>query len=141
MEHKLPGVVRDVATIVVGSTIFALAFDWLFQPNQIVTGGVTGIGQVLHRLLPVGVVGIACNVPLFVLLARRQGVRSCLRSFCAMVTGNTMIDLLNAAVTFPPPWKTSFSPASLPASFSALPSGFSFGQASPPAVPIWTPAC
>lgn len=102
---KVPGVVRDVVTIVVGSAIFALAFDWLFQPNQIVTGGVTGIGQVLHRLipvLPVGVVGIACNVPLFVLLAKRQGVRSCVRSFCAMVTGNVMIDLLDAAVTFPP---------------------------------------
>lgn len=89
----------------VGSAIFALAFDWLFQPNQIVTGGVTGIGQVLHRLipvLPVGVVGIACNVPLFALLARRQGVRSCVRSFCAMVTGNVMIDLLDVVITFRP---------------------------------------
>ena len=105
MDRKVPGVVRDAATIVVGSAIFALAFDWLFQPNQIVTGGVTGIGQVLHRLLPVlpvGVVGIAFNVPLFALLARRQGFRSCVRSFCAMVTGNVMIDLLDAAVTFPP---------------------------------------
>lgn len=105
MDRKIPGAVRDVATIVVGSALFALAFDWLFQPNQIVTGGVTGIGQVLHRLipvLPVGVVSIAFNVPLFALLARRQGVRSCLRSFCAMVTGNVMIDLLAAAVPFPP---------------------------------------
>ena len=82
-----------------------MAFDWLFQPNQIVTGGVTGIGQVLHRLipaLPVGVVSIALNVPLFVLLARRQGFRSCVRSFCAMLTGSVMIDLLDAAVAFRP---------------------------------------
>ena len=82
-----------------------MAFDWLFQPNQIVTGGVTGIGQVLHRLipaLPVGVVSIALNIPLFVLLARRQGFRSCVRSFCAMLTGSVMIDLLDAAVAFRP---------------------------------------
>ena len=105
MERKVPGALWDAATIVVGSAIFALAFDWLFQPNQIVTGGVTGIGQVLHRLipaLPVGVVSIALNVPLFVLLARRQGFRSCVRSFCAMLTGSVMIDLLDAAVTFRP---------------------------------------
>lgn len=105
MGRRLPGAVRDAAVIVVGSAIFALAVDWLFQPNQIVTGGVTGIGQVLHRLipaLPVGVVGIACNLPLFALLARRQGGRSCARSFCAMVTGNVMIDLLDTAVSFPP---------------------------------------
>ena len=105
MERKVPGALWDAATIVVGSAIFALAFDWLFQPNQIVTGGVTGIGQVLHRLipaLPVGVVSITLNVPLFVLLARRQGFRSCVRSFCAMLTGSVMIDLLDAAVTFRP---------------------------------------
>lgn len=105
MERKVPDAVRDAVTIVVGSAIFALSFDWLFQPNQIVTGGVTGIGQVLHRLLPflpVGVVGIALNAPLFILLARRQGIRSCLRSFFAMMTGNIMIDLLDAVVSFPP---------------------------------------
>lgn len=105
MERKIPDAVRDVAVILIGGALYAVAFDWLFQPNQIVTGGVTGIGQVLHRLipaLPVGVVSIALNVPLFALLARRQGIRSCVRSFCAMVTGSVMIDLLDAAVDFQP---------------------------------------
>lgn len=125
MERKVPDAVRDAATIVVGSAIFALTIDWLFQPNQIVTGGVTGIGQVLHRLLPVlpvGVVGIALNAPLFALLARRQGVRSCLRSFFAMVAGNIMIDLLDAAVSFPP-MKNQF----LACVFAGVLFGFSIG--------------
>lgn len=96
---------RDVAVILVGGAVYAVAFDWLFQPNQIVTGGFTGIGQVVNRLvpaLPVGVVSIALNLPLFAMLARRQGVRSCVRSFCAMLAGAVMIDLLAAVVTFRP---------------------------------------
>ena len=47
-------------------------------------------------------VSITCNVPLFLLLARRQGARSCVRSFCAMVVDSVMIDLLDAVFTFPP---------------------------------------
>lgn len=96
---------RDAAIIVIGSTIYALAFDWLFQPNQIVTGGFAGIGQVVNRLvpvIPVGVVSIALNVPLFILLARRQGLRSCFGSLCAMVAGAVMIDVIAAHFTFAP---------------------------------------
>ena len=46
-----------------------------FQPNQIVTGGFIGIGQVIHQLIPAihrGVVSITFNVPLFILIALRQ---------------------------------------------------------------------
>lgn len=98
MERKALDLVRDAAVIAVCGTIYAIAFDWLFQPNQIVTGGFTGIGQVIHRLvpvIPVGVVSIVLNVPLFYLLARRQGFRSCVRSFCAMLVGAVMIDLIS----------------------------------------------
>lgn len=105
IERKFLDAARDAAVILIGGAIYAVAFDWLFQPNQIVTGGFTGIGQVANRLfpaIPVGVVSIVLNVPLFVLLARRQGVRSCIRSFCAMMVGAVMIDLLAAAVPFQP---------------------------------------
>lgn len=96
---------RDAATIAVGGLLYALAFNWLFQPNQIVTGGFAGIGQVVNRLvpaIPVGVVSIALNVPLFIMLARRQGLRSCFGSLCAMLTGAVMIDLVASYFTFAP---------------------------------------
>lgn len=105
MEGKAWSVARDAAVILVCGSIYALAFNWLFQPNFIVTGGFAGIGQVVHRLIPaipVGTVSICLNVPLFLLLARRQGVRSCLRSFFAMLTGAVMIDIIAALFTFPP---------------------------------------
>lgn len=105
IKGKVLAAARDVAVILVGSSIYAVAFNWLFQPNQIVTGGFTGIGQVVNRLfpvLPVGVVSLVLNLPLFVLLAWRQGIRSCVRSFCAMVVGAVMIDLVAAVVVFQP---------------------------------------
>lgn len=34
--------------ITVGCVIYAIAFDWLFVPNQIGFGGITGIGQILN---------------------------------------------------------------------------------------------
>lgn len=99
------GLLRDALVIILCGTLYALAFNWLFQPNQIVTGGFTGIGQVIHRLIPaipVGVVSITFNVPLFILLARRQGLRSCFGSLCAMLAGAVMIDVIASRFTFLP---------------------------------------
>lgn len=105
IKQKTLDLLRDAGVILVSGFLYALAFNWLFQPNQIVTGGFTGIGQVIHRLIPlvpVGVVSIVLNVPLFLLLARRLGIASVLKSFCAMFAGSVMIDLIASVHTFPP---------------------------------------
>ena len=61
-------IVRSYAIIALGAVIYALAFDWFVAPNQIAMGGVTGLAQVVNALapvLPVGVMTIVINVPLF----------------------------------------------------------------------------
>ena len=60
--------VKSYGIIALGSVIYALAFDWFVAPNQIAMGGVTGLAQIVNALLPVlpvGVMTIAINVPLF----------------------------------------------------------------------------
>lgn len=60
--------IKSYAIIALGSLIFALGFDWFFAPNQIAMGGVTGLAQVINVLipaLPVGVLTIILNIPLF----------------------------------------------------------------------------
>lgn len=67
---------NGIVIILIGS-IYAIAVNWLFEPNQIVSGGATGIGQIFHRLfpiIPVGMVSLALNIPLFLILARKQGL-------------------------------------------------------------------
>ena len=54
--------------IALGSAVGAVGFQLFMQPNSIVSGGLTGIAQIINRLtgLPVGVLSIAMNVPLFI---------------------------------------------------------------------------
>ena len=58
--------------IALGSAVGAVGFQLFMQPNSIVSGGLTGIAQIINRLtgLPVGVLSIAMNVPLFIAAAR-----------------------------------------------------------------------
>ena len=61
---------RQYAMITLGSALYCLAFHALYDPNRIAFGGVTGIAQVIHHLipvLPVGMLVFALNVPLFLL--------------------------------------------------------------------------
>ena len=55
--------------IAIGSAVGAVGFQFFMQPNSIVSGGLTGIAQIINRLTgaPVGVLSIVMNVPLFVI--------------------------------------------------------------------------
>ena len=60
--------VKSYGIIALGAVLYALAFDWFVAPNQIAMGGVTGLAQIVNALLPmlpVGVLTIVINVPLF----------------------------------------------------------------------------
>ena len=61
-----------------GSAIFALGFSLFLEPNDINTGGISGLAQTLAHLLGiqnVGVLSIALNVPLFLVGGFRVGKR------------------------------------------------------------------
>ena len=69
------GVAFDYAQIVVGSLLVAAGTNLFFVPNDVVSGGVTGVAIILHRVLgtPVGVVVLLVNVPLLWLGWRHAG--------------------------------------------------------------------
>lgn len=105
MKSKAITTIREYALILVGSVIYAFAFDWLFVPNNIVMGGWTGLGQTVNRVLPfipVGVFVIVANIPLFLIGIRLQGFKLLVSSAFAMVTSSVAIDLLPELVTFHP---------------------------------------
>ena len=98
-------ILRDYGVIVLGCALYALSFNWCFQPNSVAFGGLTGIAQILNRLLPVLPVGglvFVMNVPLFALGVRRMGIGLLISSLFAMAVSSAMIDLLAALVTFQP---------------------------------------
>lgn len=83
--------------IVLGTAINAVGFSFITYPNSIVAGGVTGIAQIINHFtaLPVGMVSIAMNIPLFLVAWRMFGLRFLLLSLLGMVSSSVFIDLFN----------------------------------------------
>jgi len=73
--RKLLPVLRDYALMTVGALLVAVAVRVFLVPNQVVTGGLTGVAQLLNSLVgtPVGAVVLVLNLPLLVLGYRRLG--------------------------------------------------------------------
>ena len=97
--------VRSCGIITLGAVIYALAFDWFVAPNQIAMGGVTGLAQIVNALvpvLPVGVLSILVNVPLFRAGWRLLGARLLVSSLYAMAVSSLAIDVIAWMHTFPP---------------------------------------
>ena len=97
--------VRSCGIITLGAVIYALAFDWFVAPNQIAMGGVTGLAQIVNALvpvLPVGVLSILVNVPLFLAGWRLLGGRLLVSSLSAMAVSSLAIDVIAWMHTFPP---------------------------------------
>src|SRR5690625_6827745 len=78
--------ILDLVYIAVGSIIAAVAYHAFLLPNNIVSGGVTGISTILFALFgwKPSIVQFAINIPLlilcFVLLGKQAGYKTILGS-------------------------------------------------------------
>jgi len=82
--------------ILLGAFMAAASFRYLTFPNSIVSGGITGVSQILNLLLdtPVGITVILINIPLFILAWKKLGRGFVLLSLFAMLSNSLFIDLL-----------------------------------------------
>jgi uncharacterized membrane-anchored protein YitT (DUF2179 family) len=73
--RRLLGILRDYATMTVGALLIAIAVRVFLVPNEVVTGGLTGVAQLLNSLIgtPVGGVVLLMNIPLLLIGFRRLG--------------------------------------------------------------------
>ena len=85
--------------LTLASAVYALGFNWCYEPNQIGFGGITGVGQIIHSALPwapIGTVVILLNIPLFLLGWRFIGGHLLVTSLYAMFVSSLMIDGMTA---------------------------------------------
>lgn len=89
----------DYLVIVCGAAVYALSVDLFTAPNNIAPGGVTGLATMLNDLfgLPIGLMILALNVPLFIWGAVESGFRFLTRTAVAVALSSVMIDALAAA--------------------------------------------
>lgn len=106
---KLPELIRrawkPALLITLASLVYALSFVWCFDPTGIAFGGITGIAQIINKLLPavpVGVTVIVLNIPLFLLGWRLIGGKLLVSSLYAMAVSSLFIDLLSSLRAWEP---------------------------------------
>ncbi len=82
------------ALITIGAFIMASGYVLFISPYKIVPGGVYGIGIILYHLigLPVGLTGLALNIPLTILGIRLLGPRFGVKTVVGFVLASGFID-------------------------------------------------
>lgn len=105
MKYTPKQLAKNYICILLASVVYALAFDWCFDPNGIAFGGITGLAQIINRFipaLPIGTMVIVFNIPLFLLGWKLLGGYLLISSLVAMATTSLFIDGLALLYTFPP---------------------------------------
>jgi uncharacterized membrane-anchored protein YitT (DUF2179 family) len=89
--------------IFVGCAIQGLAYALFLIPHHFVPGGVSGIAIILNYFagLPVGVLIMVLNVPIFLLGLRTMGRKYVLNSLAGMVASSLFIDLFDRILKLP----------------------------------------
>lgn len=80
--------------ITLGALIMAVGYVFFIAPNKIVPGGVYGIGIVLNHLIgiPVGLTGLAFNIPLTIIGVRVLGPRFGVKTIVGFILASIFID-------------------------------------------------
>ena len=84
-----------IAATLMGSALFALGFSCFLMPNDISTGGISGLALVAVELLKFGSVGslsVLINLPLFLIAGLKIGKRFFFGSLAGMLASSVLID-------------------------------------------------
>lgn len=85
-----------VVKTLLGSTIFALGFSLFLEPNNINSGGISGLAQAMAHIIGiqnVGLLSVLLNLPLFLIGGIRVGKRFFAGSLIGMLVSGVLIDL------------------------------------------------
>ncbi|MEG6523072.1 YitT family protein [Desulfotomaculum sp. 1211_IL3151] len=87
--------IKDNLGVTVGAILTAIALDAFLVPAKIAAGGLSGVATILYHLLnlPVGLMMLIMNVPLFIWSFFRLGSRYSVNSIYGTVALSVFIDL------------------------------------------------
>ena len=96
LKKKIFKIFRDYLYIVVGTLLMATSTSLILLPNQLSTGGFSGIATIIYYLLnyPVGTIMIFLNTPLLLLAFFRINKGLFIKSIVGTFLLSTFIDIL-----------------------------------------------
>lgn len=94
-KEKIRGYAFKYLLIIIGSALFAMGFRFFLYPNSIIVGGVSGIAMIINMLtnIPVGLLTIILNVPLFIIAWKHFGTGFIIGSLVGMTLSSVFIDI------------------------------------------------
>lgn len=96
-QEKIKKIIVEIVGTIIGSAIMAFGIASFLLPNQLSSGGVSGIATITYYLLniPMGTMIIAINIPLFLFAGYRIGKEILLKSLIGTVSLSLFIDLFD----------------------------------------------
>ena len=97
LQQKARAIIIDIIGTIVGSAIMAFGVSSFLLPNQLSSGGFSGIATITYYLLkiPMGIMIIAMNVPLFIFAGYRIGKEFFIKSLVGTISLSMFIDVLD----------------------------------------------
>ena len=94
-DKRISHLLRKYMIIIFGCVLYATGFQFFLYPNNITSGGVVGTAMIINQLtgLPVGVMTILLNVPLFLVAWRHFGLDFLVGSIAGMGLSSVLVDV------------------------------------------------
>lgn len=97
-KQKIFTEIKGYLFMLIGCVSYALSIVLFLEPCGIVAGGVSGLSTLLHLLnekIPIGLISIAINIPIFLLGLKYTGWKFILRCLLTVVTLGLCTDILS----------------------------------------------
>ena len=94
-RSKMQGYIFMYLKIIAGCIIYSASFRFFIYPNDVVLGGVVGIATIINYLtdLPVGIMTIVFNIPLFIFSWKHFGLKFIIASLTGMALSSSLMDI------------------------------------------------
>lgn len=96
-RFNIKKIIIEIGGTIIGSFVMAIGISLFLLPNQLSTGGVSGIAVVTYYLfhIPMGTMMLLINVPLFLLSMYKMGKSFFVKSILGTVSLSIFIDILD----------------------------------------------
>lgn len=97
LQGKVKTVIVEAAGTVIGAAIMAFGVASFLLPNQLSSGGISGVATITYYLLniPMGTMIMIINIPLFIFAGYRIGKQFFVKSLVGTIILSVFIDILD----------------------------------------------
>ncbi len=105
MNENTQALIKDYLFILVGTFLIAIGYALFLAPYNVVPGGIYGLSIIINYLtqglwgldqgLPLGIVALCFNIPLFLLVVRNMGHKAAIKTVLTFILIAVFTDLTN----------------------------------------------